>query len=308
MRILVVGGSGRLGMRLVRRLLEEGRRVRVLARDPQRFAPLAAQLGDVVAGDLTAGIPDSLCADIDLVISCASASTRLLEPYDDTSFESVNHYGNVGLLRAALRAGVQKFVYLAPLGAERLAHTAYGGAHQRFVETLARSPMPHTVIRATAGFEAIDEALTLLRAGHPWLFGESERRTNPIHVADLADFAVRSLTATDTELSVGGPRSYCRCEIARLARAALADGPSRYGAPLEERPVLRRSNRRIRDLLEFGSAIAALDVLGPPHGSRDLELHLRCFASTGRPLQPAFSNRGWLPGPLLALDVQPLQG
>ena len=284
--VLVAGSSGRLGRRLVRRLKADGYRIRVLARDPQRLGSIADQVDEVVRGDLTAIMDPAACAGATLVFSCASASTRLLDADDETSFESVNHYGNVSLLRAALRAGVGRFVFVAPLGSERLAHTAYGGAHERFIATLNRSPMPHTVVRATAGFECIEEAMTLLRAGHPWLFGESERRTNPIHEADLADFCVRALDTDHTEATVGGPRSFCRCEIARIARTALAESPPRYGGQaVRVRPVLRRTNRRIADLLEFGSAIGGLDVVAPEHGSRDLELHMRAFAA--RRAQPA---------------------
>ncbi|HSJ16317.1 MAG TPA: NAD(P)H-binding protein [Longimicrobiales bacterium] len=304
MRILVAGGTGRLGTRLVRRLVLEGHRVRVLTRHPERHAA-AAHGVDLVRGDLTATVDPVVCDGIDVVFSCASASARLLDADDDTTFENVNHYGNVSLLRAALRAGVQKFVYLAPLGAERLAHTAYGGAHERFVQTLQRSTLPHVVVRPTAGFDYIREALLLLRAGHPWLFGESAQATNPIQEDDLAGFCVGALHADQVEVAVGGPRSFTRFEIARIARTALADAPPRYGVPARlDRPVLRRTNRRVRDLLEFGTAICGLDVIGPAHGTRDLERELRAFAGHAPPA-PAVGEHSRPAGPpLLALDVQ----
>lgn len=304
--VLVAGSSGRLGRRLVRRLHAAGYRIRVLTRQPDRLAPLADCIDEIVQGDLTAGMDPAACDGAALVLSCASASTRLLDAEDETSFENVNHYGNVGLLRAALRAGVHKFIYVAPLGAERLAHTAYGGAHERFVQTLHRSPMPHTVVRATAGFEAVEEAMILLRAGHPWLFGESESRTNPIHEEDLADFCAGAVSDDRTELSVGGPRTLSRFEIARLARVALAHSPGRYGGrDTLARPVLRRTNRRIRDLLAFGSAISALDIVAPAFGRRDLAQHLTAVAASGRNVL-AEVQTSWFGVPLRNLDVQPL--
>lgn len=304
--VLIAGSSGRLGRRLVRRLHAAGYRIRVLTRQPDRLAPLADCIDEIVQGDLTAGMDPAACEGAALVFSCASASTRLLDAEDETSFENVNHYGNVGLLRAALRAGVGKFIYIAPLGAERLVHTAYGGAHERFVQTLHRSPMAHTVVRAAAGFEAVEEAMILLRAGHPWLFGESEARTNPIHEEDLADFCVRAVAEDTTELSVGGPRVLSRFEIARLARVALAQSPGCYGArDTITRPVLRRTNRRIRDLLAFGSAICTLDVVAPAFGTRDLAQHLTAFAAHGRTIR-AETRTSWFGVPLRTLDVQPL--
>lgn len=307
MRILVAGGTGRLGRRLVQRLARDGQRVRVLTRHPERHPNLAAAGIELVRGDLTASVDPVACQNIELVFSCAGASARLLAADDDTSFENVNHYGNVSLLRAALRAGVQKFGYVAPLGSERLAQTAYGGAHERFVQTLQRSTLPHVIVRPTAGFDHITEALLLLRAGHPWLFGESAHCTNPIHEDDLADFCAHALLHDDAEASVGGPRTFTRFEIARMARTALADAPCRYGASRAlRRPVLRRTNRRIRDLLEFGSAISSIDVVGTAHGTRDLARELRAFANHAAPAASVVERAPGAGAPWLAPDVQPI--
>lgn len=282
MRILVAGATGRLGMRLVRRFRGDGHHVRVLVRDPRRLGLLRHQVNDVVQGDLTTCVPPEACHGIDLVFSCASASTRLLDAGNESSFESVNHYGNLGLLRAALRARVERFIYVAPLGAEHLAHTAYGGAHERFVELLERSPLDHTVIRPTAYFEYVDEAVTLLRAGHAWTLGEGAARTNPIHEADLADFCARALDRHVDQLCVGGPGTFTRSDIAELARHVVqrAGAPRLHGGL----PVaLRLTNRRVRELLEFSAEISRFDILGEPHGRHDLRRHLSALSGAWRP-------------------------
>lgn len=312
MRVLVAGATGRLGMRLVRRLRGEGCWVRALVRDPQRIGLLRRHIHEVVQGDLTAAVPPEACEGVDVVFSCAGASTRVLDGHNESSFESVNHYGNVGLLRAALRARVQRFLYVAPLGANRLAHTAFGGAHERFVEILHRSPMNHTVIRPTVYFEHVDEAVTLLRAGHGWTLGSGKAKTNPIHEADLADFSIGVLDSGEQEVAVGGPSVFTRDQVAALALEAVAQHDTQGDTPLDARAsvtsALRVSNRRVRELLEFSAEISRMDVIGPQYGAHDLQRHLLALTA-GRRAAGARPSVAHTPryGPLLALDVEPIE-
>jgi uncharacterized protein YbjT (DUF2867 family) len=60
--ILVTGATGYIGGRLARRLRSEGHRVRALARDPRRLAPLAAAGVECVAGDVHR--PETLAAAV----------------------------------------------------------------------------------------------------------------------------------------------------------------------------------------------------------------------------------------------------
>ena len=75
--ILVVGGSGDLGGRVVRRLCSQGQQVRCLLRtgtDETGLLDLGVQ---VVRGDLT--VPDSLpaaCEGVEIVVSTATAIGR----------------------------------------------------------------------------------------------------------------------------------------------------------------------------------------------------------------------------------------
>ncbi|GAA0318930.1 NAD(P)-dependent oxidoreductase [Actinoallomurus spadix] len=109
MRILLTGGTGRVGSRVVPALLNRGDRVRVLVRDSARGAPLAARGAEMMAGDLCD--PPTLRGavdGVDAVVHLAAATGRDASPEQLTS---VNRDVTLALARAALRAGAVRFVF-----------------------------------------------------------------------------------------------------------------------------------------------------------------------------------------------------
>lgn len=107
--VLVTGGTGFLGRRLVERLLAEGRSVAVLARRP---APdLAARGVRFISASLDAADPtelDAACTDIETIFHVA-ARVGIWGRYDD--YFRTNVVGTRALLAAAQAAGVQNFVH-----------------------------------------------------------------------------------------------------------------------------------------------------------------------------------------------------
>jgi uncharacterized protein YbjT (DUF2867 family) len=280
-RILVAGATGRLGMRVVRNLHAEGWQVRALVRDPARLGLLRRYVDDVVTADLTAStLPAGVCDGIDIVFTCAGASTDIADS-DTAGFDAVDHRGNARLLDAAVRADVQKFMYVTPLGAERLTHTACGAAHQRMVEALRGARIAATVVRATGHFSCMAEALRLLHAGAGWTWGTGPWRTNPIHEADLADFCCRAIDSPRFEVTVGGPATFTRAELLELARSVLA-GAGRAPLPRAPRATTVWAGARIAEVMEFAGAVSRLHVEAPAHGSHRLEDYLVAAAATWR--------------------------
>ncbi len=108
--VLVTGATGTVGSGIVRALLERKRRVRVLARDPERARILFGASADIAAGSLED--PESLrkaCADIEEIYHVAGAvDTR---KHGDATILDTNVEGTRRLLQAAHARGVSHMVY-----------------------------------------------------------------------------------------------------------------------------------------------------------------------------------------------------
>lgn len=113
MLTLVTGTTGQVGRRFVPRLLAQARadeRVRVLVRDAGRGEPFAELGAEVVVGDLRdAEALGKAVAGVDAVVNVAASFRGV----PDEEAWAVNRDAAVELGRAALAAGVQRFVQVS---------------------------------------------------------------------------------------------------------------------------------------------------------------------------------------------------
>ena len=111
MKILITGATGKVGSRLVPRMLAKGYEVRILVRDAAKASALAELGAGVIVGDLYT--PDTLPAaveGVDAVIHLAA----LFRTFTDTEgIVKTNHAGTVALANAAMAAGVKRFVFVS---------------------------------------------------------------------------------------------------------------------------------------------------------------------------------------------------
>lgn len=112
MKILVTGGTGLLGGRLIPKLVEEGHQVFALTRSGASHDKLTALGASPVDGDLESSVPLSLPA-IDAVVH-AAALFRFSGPR--APFFRTNVDGTVALLKAAEKAGAKTFIYISAAG------------------------------------------------------------------------------------------------------------------------------------------------------------------------------------------------
>src|SRR6185295_12806959 len=173
--ILVTGGSGFLGRHLVRRwaTAEPERPMRLLLRrPPDAVYPSSVQvaLGDLLDEESVR----RAMAGVETVVHLASKNIDR----DGTGFERVNVEGTVRLCRAALAAGVSRFVYVSSVG-------VYGhGSHRDADETTPVHPdTPFSRSKAEAerlvldGHRRRDWTGIVLR--HRFVYGEGDEAVLP---------------------------------------------------------------------------------------------------------------------------------
>ncbi len=150
--ILVTGGTGFIGSRLVRRLLAEGHRVRVMA---VAGDPLLANLRgvdcEVVTGDIRR--PETLAGPTE-GIQTVFHLAAVLYGNDPAAFRRINLEGTKNLVDAAVKARVAHFVYVSAAAAAYRVRTTYGET-KHLAEQLMRSPRDgtqFTIVRPTLVF------------------------------------------------------------------------------------------------------------------------------------------------------------
>ena len=112
MRILVTGGTGLLGGRLIPKLVENGDEVFALARSASSGAKLRALGACLVEGDLESDAPPAL-PSVDAVVH-AAALFRFSGSRE--SFFKTNVEGTARLLASAEKAGATTFVHISAAG------------------------------------------------------------------------------------------------------------------------------------------------------------------------------------------------
>ncbi len=293
--VLLAGGSGHLGRYTLQVLKARGYFVRLLVLSENEITDLSGDYDEVVTADITR--PETLqtvCRDIDAVISCAGASLDVKNLKDKNTFYAVDFQGNKNLLDCAKHEGVKKFIYVSVFGAEKQRHLEYSDAHENFVEELYASKVPFTVIRPTGFFYIFGEIFNLARAGMAIQIGRGKSRTNPIHEADLADFCVEALQREENELPVGGPEIMTRYETAALAFEALGKKPRVLSVPpflfKVASAAIKPFNRRIYALLNFGATVSTNEIVAPQYGSHRLIDYYRELRENNRETKTTETN------------------
>lgn len=109
MKIFVTGATGKVGSRLVPYLLKQGHAVRILVRNAERASALKEQGAEVVLGDLldNQDLPEAI-RGVDAVVHAAA---QFRGGVSEEISRSLNLDATVTLARAALEAGVTRFVF-----------------------------------------------------------------------------------------------------------------------------------------------------------------------------------------------------
>jgi len=232
--IAVAGSTGYIGGLLCRRLCEEGRGVRALARTPSRAGDLQQAGCEVRQADVLE--PETLGPALEGV-EIAYYLVHSMGRGADGDFEARDEAGANNFASAAADAGVRRIVYLGGLG-EGSKHLA---SRHATAEALRAGTVPVSYFRAAAVIGAGSESfLTVFHLVRRLPVMVTPRwvstRTQPIAVEDAVAFlaaAAEPGAPLDRELQIGGPdvTSYGGM-IDQMARVMGRRPPWRLTVPL----------------------------------------------------------------------------
>ena len=235
--ILVAGGTGTLGTRLVPRLAEAGHVVRVLTRDPARAQHLAGPGVQVVCGDVRD--PAQVAQAVRGAGTVISAVHGFAGP-GRVSPATVDRAGNAHLIGAAARAGAT-FVLVSVVGAGPAHPIGLFRAKRAAEEMLRASGIPWTIVRATAFMEpwATIMGRMLETSGKIVVFGRGDNPVNFVSATDVAALVERAVTAPGLRgqvLEIGGPDNLTFNQVAAILQETTGRHATVRHIP---RPALR---------------------------------------------------------------------
>jgi uncharacterized protein YbjT (DUF2867 family) len=239
--IVVAGGTGTLGARLVPRLTTQGLAVRVVTRDPARARHLAGPGVTVARGDVRD--PASLERALDGAGAVISAVHGFAGP-GGVSPASVDRAGNAHLISAAAGADAP-FVLVSVVGATPSHPIGLFRAKHAAEKTLRASGIPWTIVRATAFMETWAGVVgrTLQTSGKVLVFGHGDNPINFVCATDVAALIGQAVTDPGLRgqaLELGGPDNMTFNQVAAILLEATASHGTVRHIP---RPALRAMAR-----------------------------------------------------------------
>jgi len=275
--ILVTGGTGFVGPRVVHALRERDRPVRALVRDPsgRSATTLAAWGAELVQGDMTdrGGLRRAV-EGAEVVVHLVA-----IRQGKEEQFRQVMEDGTRDLVVAAQEAGFRRFVLMSALGTSDETKDLVPYYHAKWVQeqTVRASGLEHVIFRPSfvfardGGILPTFRKLAKLTPVTP-IIGSGHQRIQPIWIEDVGAYfaeSVDSAEAANRTFELGGPDVVSWNEFWQQLKRALGQRrPSihvptrvmRVNALLTERlPGNVPLTRDLLTMLEHGDNVVAND-------------------------------------------------
>ncbi len=235
MKIVVIGGTGLIGSKLVGKLRAQGQEAIAAAPNTGVNTLTGEGLADVLKGaSVVVDVSNSPSWEDAAVLNFFETSTRNLLAHEAT-------------------AGVGHHVALSVVGTQRLAESGYFRAKIVQEKLIGESSVPHTIVQATQFFEFLKGLADISMVGDkvhlpPVLF-------QPMAADDVASALAKTALEEPVNgtIEIGGPAAFYVDELVRRRLAALndarevvADPNARYsGARLDRRTLLPGEGARL---------------------------------------------------------------
>ena len=233
---LVTGATGSLGRRIVRQLREQAMPVRAFVRLTSNYGELEDRGAEIFIGDLQQERDiEKACRGVQYIISAHGA---------DGDAQALDYRANIELIDRAKEKGVEHFVFISVLGADRGYQDSPTFKAKREVEKyLQASGLNYTILRPS-GFanNLLPLAERFRDTGIYLLIGDPKNRSSIVSTDDLATIAIASVSvagAKNQTFAVGGPEILQREEIPRIFGRLFKKEPILINLPLVVVDALR---------------------------------------------------------------------
>jgi len=221
--ILVVGGTGHLGVELVPILTAHGLRVRVLTRDPERARRLLGDIPEVALGD--ARDLRSLEAAVNGIGAVVSAMTGFGP--GGPGPRAVDYEGNLNLIQVCETAGARRFVLVSMHGAAPDHPMELLRRKHQAEEALRASRLDWTIVRPTVFMELWAGIIgtPIAKSRKTTVFGRGDNPINFISARDVARFVQLALVEpgfSRQAIDVGGPENLTFNQLVREIEIAAS--------------------------------------------------------------------------------------
>lgn len=235
MKLVIIGGTGLIGSKLVTKLGEHGH-------DAVAAAPNTGV--NTLTGE---GLADAL-QGASVVVDVSNSPS-----FEDAAVMEFFTTATRNVLEAAAAAGVTHYVALSVVGTERLSESGYFRAKTAQEELIKASSIPYTIVHATQFFEFVKSIAAAATDGNTVRLAPV--LIQPMAADDVAKAVARIAVGTPVNgvVEVAGPEQFRLDELIREGlkarqdpRDVVADPQSRYfGALLSERTLVPAAGARL---------------------------------------------------------------
>jgi uncharacterized protein YbjT (DUF2867 family) len=219
--ILLTGATGNVGSALLRRLTAGRRPVRAFVRDPRRLGPERVRV-QIALGDLSdASSFRHALRGVKTVVHLAAAIRD--QERDHATIEEVNGLGTLRLVRAAERAGVERFIFFSAIGASLHSQSRFFRAKAAAEQAVEEADMQTVIVTPSIIYSPDDPWITLL--GRLSLLplmpiaGDGRAEYEPIWAEDVAASVMALLEESANggkRVELAGPERLSYDDIARV--------------------------------------------------------------------------------------------
>jgi uncharacterized protein YbjT (DUF2867 family) len=235
MKIVVIGGTGLIGSKLVRKLREQGHEA--IAASPNSGV-------NTLTGE---GLAEAL-KGASVVVDVTNSPS-----WEDAAVMNFFETSTRNLLKSEAAAGVGHHVALSVVGTDQMPESGYFRAKMVQEKLIKESSVPYSIVRATQFFEFVKGLADISMDGDkvhlpPVLF-------QPMAADDVATAVGRVVVGPPVNgiVEIGGPEEFRMIDLVRRrlatlkdSREVVADPNARYsGAKIGEKTLVPGKNARL---------------------------------------------------------------